>query len=67
MKDTVTYDEAVRALANLEKEAPEAGKKMSAFERSTVLAVLFDADKTETMDDLLDIRTKGEYRRRRGR
>lgn len=67
MKDSITYEEALRDLAHLERIAPEAGKQLKMFERSTVLALLFDVPKKKTMDDLLNIRSGGEYGRRMGR
>lgn len=61
MNESITYEDAVRELANLERSAPETAKMVKMFERSTLLALLFNVPKRKTMDDLLHIRGGGRY------
>jgi hypothetical protein len=58
MIKNLNYETAVKRMAHLEERVPEAGKKVDLFDRSSILAVLFQGTKEKTMNDLLKERKK---------
>jgi hypothetical protein len=63
--NNVSYKKALEKMSWLENEAPELGKKLDAFGRSTILAFLFDQPKEKTMDDIMDVRSHGVYSKKK--
>ena len=61
---SVSYKKALEKIAKLEEYTPIVGKKLDSFDRSTLLAVIFDKDKDSTLDDILDVRSSGKYSKR---
>lgn len=54
--DSLSYREAVKKMAHLEKYA-NTDSKLNAFDRSLILAVLFGKSKQETLDDMVKLRS----------
>jgi hypothetical protein len=50
------YDEAIVKMALLEDRTDEVGRKLNAFDRSVVMAVLYNVPKEQTLDDIVRVR-----------
>ena len=55
MRDKISYLEAVNIIAKLEDYSKTLGS-LNSFDRSLILAVLFEKDKTECLDDIIGLR-----------
>lgn len=55
MRITISYGEALQLLATAKLQA-------DMFERSTILAILFDMPKEETLEELLESRKEGKHK-----
>jgi len=55
MTQTISYKEAVKRIANLEDYFTN-GKKIDAFDRSSILATLFNVEKEKALAEIINIR-----------
>lgn len=57
LDNTVSYGRALNCIAHLEKfTTAKKLVKLDAFDRSLILAIMFDMDKNECLDDIVERR-----------